>query len=354
MATGAGIGIGVIGAGSIAEYHLGAYANNPDVRVVAVCDIDGDRARQRATQFGVQRVHATHQELLSDPDVDAVSICTRNDSHAAIAVAALEAGKSVLVEKPMARTVAEAEAIAAAEEASTGIVQVGYVRRWSPNALVLKSFIDAGDLGEVYYAKATCLRSVGNPGGWFADKAVSGGGPLIDLGVHWIDLAWYLMGAPAIASVSGYTFERLGNRGNIETLQRWKSADYDASRNSVEDLAGALVRFVGGAVLAFDTSYSLHGRNDVGLKLFGERGGAELEPELRLFSEVHDTIVESTPVIDSLSFDLEPAFQNEIDGFVRAVRGIAPSVAPARHGVELTRIITAIYASAEKGQEVSF
>jgi predicted dehydrogenase len=254
----------------------------------------------------------------------------------------------------MARTVAEAEAIVAAEAASTGIVQVGFVRRWSPNAAVLRSFVVAGDLGEVYYAKATCLRAAGNPGGWFADKSVSGGGPLIDVGVHFIDIAWWLMGAPAVTSVSGWTSDRIGNRGNIETLSRWKSSDYDASKNSVEDLAGALVRFANGAVLVVDTSYSLHGRNDIGVKLFGDQGGAELEPELRVFREAHDTILEITPVIDSLTFDLEPAFQNEIDGFVRAAQGLEPSIAPAAHGLEITRIVTAIYESAEAGREIAF
>lgn len=347
------LGIGVIGCGSIAEYHLPAYANNPDATVVAVCDLDADRAQARAAQSGARRVCTSYEELLDDPDVEAVSVCTRNDTHAAITVAALESGRSVLVEKPMARTVAEAEAIVAAEAASPGVVQVGFVRRWSPNAQVLKAFIDAGDLGEVYYAKASCLRAAGNPGGWFADRAVSGGGPLIDVGVHFIDLAWYFMGTPAVTSVSGWTSDRLGNRGNIENLARWKSSDYDPSKNTVEDLAGALVRFANGAVLAVDTSYSLHGRNDTAVKLFGDRGGAELEPELRLYREAHDTILEVTPVVDSRSFEIDAAFGNEIDGFVRAARGLEPSIAPAAHGLEITRIVTAIYDSAAKGQEIA-
>lgn len=361
---GAPLGIGVVGGGSIAEWHLGSYAKNPDARIVAVADVDLSRAQARAAQYTALaaelgrdqppvRAVGSHTELLADPEVEAVSVCTRNDTHASVAVDVLASGRSALVEKPMARTVAEAEAIVAAEAASDGVVQVGYVRRWSPNAQVLKAFADAGDLGEVYYAKATCLRQAGNPGGWFADRSISGGGPLIDVGVHFLDLAWWFMGAPRAVAVSGYTSDRLGNRGNIESLSRWKSADYDVSKNSVEDLAGAVVRFEGGAVLHLDVSYSLHGRPQVGLALFGERGGAELEPELTLFTERHDTITEVVPHVDSRSFAIVPAFQNEIDGFVRAARGLEPSIAPAAHGLEAVRIVTAVYESAAKGTEIT-
>lgn len=346
------LGIGVIGAGNIAEFHLLAYAANPDVEIVAIADVAVDRAEARATQFGATTAYGSVEELLADPAVQAVSICTRNDTHVPLAIAALEAGKSVLVEKPMARTVADAEALVAAEAASDGILQVGYVRRWSTNAKVLKSFVDAGDLGEIYYAKATCLRRAGNPGGWFADKSVSGGGPLIDVGVHFIDIAWWLMGMPKVRSVTGFTFDLVGNRGNIESLSRWKSADYDASKNSVEDLAGALVRFENGAVLSIDVSYSLHGRDEIGVKIHGDKGGAELEPELQVFTEQHDTIVNVSPQIDSTTFEMEAGFQNEIDGFVSAVLGGTESAVPASHGLEMTRILAAIYESAETGHEV--
>lgn len=346
------LGIGVIGAGNIAEFHLLAYAANPDVEIVAIADIVVDRATARAEQFGAAAAYGSVEELLADPAVQAVSICTRNDSHVPLAIAALRAGKSVLLEKPMAKTVADAEALVAAEAASDGILQVGYVRRWSTNAKVLKTFVDAGDLGEIYHAKATCLRRAGNPGGWFADKTVSGGGPLIDVGVHFIDLAWWLMGMPKVSTVTGFTFDRLGNRGNIESLSRWKSTDYDASKNSVEDLAGALVRFENGAVLTVDVSYSLHGRDEIGLQIHGDKGGAELEPELQVFMEQHDTIVNVSPQIDSTTFEMEAGFQNEIDGFVDAVLGGGESAVPASHGLEMTRILAAIYESAESGREV--
>ena len=346
------IGVAVVGAGSIAEFHLSGYRSNADAELLWVCDEDGARAHARAEQFGALAATSSLQDVLEDPSVSAVSVCTRNDSHAAIAVAALEAGKSVLIEKPMTRTVAEAQRVVDAERASPGIVQVGYVRRWSPNAQTLKRFVDAGRLGTPYYAKASCLRRAGNPGGWFADRAVSGGGPLIDLGVHFLDLAWWLMGSPQPTAVSGFTFDRLGNRANIEGLTRWRSADYDPEKNSVEDLAGGLVRFQGGAVMALELSYSLHGREGISVQLYGDAGGAELEPALHITTEDLDTILDVTPVIDSLGFDLDVAFQAEIDGFLVAATGAGPSVAPATHGLALAQMIETLYRSAEVGREL--
>ena len=211
------IKIGVIGAGSISEMHFDSYKNNPDVEIYAVCDLNLERAEEKAKKYGASKVFTDYNELLALDELDAVSICTWNNSHAVISIAALRAGKHVLVEKPLCKTVEEAEEIQKAVHESNGkTLQVGFVRRFATNIQVLKKFIDAGDLGEIYYAKASCLRVLGNPGGWFADKERSGGGPLIDLGVHVIDLCWYLMGKPKVVSVSGNTYQKLGNRGNMK------------------------------------------------------------------------------------------------------------------------------------------
>ena len=201
-AAGRPVRIGMIGGGSIAALHLASYDRNPRAELVAVADVNADRARAVADHWGAPRAYADAAELLADPDIDAVSICTWNNTHGPLAVAAIQAGKHVLVEKPISRTYREAVAVQEAAEASDRVVQVGFVRRHSGNCRVLKSFVDAGELGEVYYAKASAIRRVGNPGGWFADRAIAGGGPLIDVGVHVIDLAWYLMGAPRAVAVS--------------------------------------------------------------------------------------------------------------------------------------------------------
>src|SRR5699024_2203191 len=186
---------------------------------------------------------------LAADDIDGVSICTWNDTHALWAIAAIEAGKHVLVEKPLSRTVAEALEIEQAAAGSDRVVQVGFVRRHSPNCQVLKSFIDAGELGEMYAAQTIWFRRMGYSGCWFADKESAGGGPLLDIGIHVLALAWYLMGAPKAVTVSVNTDDVLGNRANITTMPRYQVSDFDPTTNSAEDMANAVIRCEGAASL---------------------------------------------------------------------------------------------------------
>lgn len=347
--------VGVIGNGSISSLHLDAYEKNEDVELYAVCDLVVSRAEKTAEKYGATRVYADYEEMLKDDELDAVSICTWNDTHARISIDALKAGKHVLVEKPLCRTLEQAYEIERAVKESGKVLQVGFVRRYAMNAAVLKRFIDEGELGDIYYAKATLLRRIGNPGGWFADKNRSGGGPLIDLGVHVIDLCWYMMGKPKVVSVTGQTYEKLGNRSHVKNFSFYQAADYDASRNDVEDMANAYVRFDNGATLIVDASYSLHALNDeLSVKLYGTRGGAEIEPSLSIVTEKHDTIVNVTPQIDHPEFDFEGAFRNEIDHFVKSCRGEAETLSPVEDGVEMMKILCGIYESSAKGAEIRF
>lgn len=347
--------VGVVGTGSISRAHLDSYRNNPDVELYAICDVQEERAKAVAAQYGVQERNAytDYRKMLEDPELDAISVCTWNNSHAATSIAALEAGKHVLCEKPLCMTVEEALEVEKAVRKSGKVLQVGFVRRYASNVRTLKEFIDAGDLGEIYYAKASCLRRLGNPGGWFADKSKSGGGPLIDLGVHVIDLCWYLMGRPKVKSVSGNTYKRLGNRSNIRNLSFYKAADYDAAKNDVEDLANALIRFENGASLMVDVSFTLHARNDeLTVKIYGEKGGAEIEPELHIVTERHNTILNVTPQIDYPGFDFVEGFQSEIDHFVDSCLGRKTTLSPVEDGVEMMKMLCAIYESSEKGCEI--
>lgn len=348
--------VGVIGTGGIAGCHLKAYDANPNAELVAVADINAERAQKVADQWSAPRAYGDPAELFADPDVEAVSICTWNNTHASLALQALEAGKHVLIEKPMARTHQEAAEVLAASEVGDRVVQVGFVRRHSANCRVLKSFIDAGDLGEVYYSKVSCIRRMGNPGGWFADRAISGGGPLIDIGVHVIDLGWYLMGAPKVVSVSANTYQKLGNRANITTFPRYKVADYDPTKNDVEDMANAVIRFDNGASMIMDASFSLHAVKDsIGVSIFGDKGGADLEPELTIATERHGTAVNLQPQVGVHStFNLDDGFSHEIANFVDACRGEAESIAPAWHGAEIQKILNAVYDSAAQGREITF
>lgn len=345
--------VGVIGVGNISELHINSYLKNEEVELVAFCDKNQTRLKEKGEIYDVTRLYPTHQELLADDDVDAVSICTWNDSHAVIAIAALEAGKHVLVEKPLSMTVAEAEAVEEAAEKSGKILQVGFVRRHGDNNKILKEFIDQDELGEIYYAKASVIRRLGNPGGWFSDKSRSGGGPLIDLGVHMIDICWYMMGKPRPVSVSGNTYSKLGNRSNVENLSFYQAADYDPTLNDVEDLANALIRFENGASLYVDVSFTLHAKEDgVSAKLFGDKGGAEMEPKMALVLEKNNTILNVEPQVDNLGLNVGKAFANEIDHFVECARGNKESIAPVADGVAIMKMLAAVYESASTGKEV--
>ncbi|RDW22197.1 oxidoreductase [Oceanobacillus arenosus] len=347
--------IGVIGTGSISDIHLSSYAQNEHAEIYAICDLNKERAQKTADNYGATFVYTDYKELLGNEEIDAVSICTWNNTHAKISIAALEAGKHVLCEKPLAKTVEEAEQIEKAVKQSGKILQVGFVRRYTNNINLLKQFIDHGDLGEIYYAKASCLRRLGNPGGWFADKDRSGGGPLIDIGVHVIDLCWYLMGRPKVKSISGNTYEKLGNRSNVKNLDFYKAADYNPYQNNVEDMANALIRFENGASLLVDVSFTLHAKEDeISVKLYGDKGGAEIEPELLIVSEKHNTILNVTPQIDSLSSDINQAFQNEINSFINCIQNEKEVVSPVEDGVEMMKILCGIYESSETGKEIYF
>ena len=347
------IRVGVIGTGNISFEHLNSYSKNPNVEIFALCDLDRKLVEQKGEKYGVSRLYTDYREMLRLPELDAVSVCTWNSEHAPCTIAALNAGKHVLCEKPMALNAAQALEMQKAAEKAGKLLMIGFVRRFGNDCEILKDFIDRGDLGEIYYAKATYLRRHGNPGGWFGDRSRSGGGPLIDLGVHVIDLTRYLMGKPKPVSVYGATFQKLFNRSNLKSSVGYTSAS--AGKNDicdVEDLATALIRYDTGAVLSVEASFSLNIKKPSGrIEFFGTKAGACLDPELEIFGEWNGhmtNVTLETPT--ALSF--ENLFRNEVDHFVECVRTGCPCRNPAEDGVMLMRILDGIYESARTGHEV--
>lgn len=347
------IRIGIIGTGSISEFHLNAYAKNTGAIITAICDLNEQRAKQVAEKYGAKKTFTDYRALLADPEIDAISVCTWNNTHAELCIAALHAGKNVLVEKPLCRTVEEALLIEEAVRSTGKLLMVGFVRRYDANAQLLRQFADNGEFGNLYYAKASTIRRLGNPGGWFADSERSGGGPLIDIGVHVIDLCWYLMGRPKVKTISANTYNKLGNRSNIRNLSFYKAADYDASKNTVEDLANALIRFENGASLMVDVSFTLHAKQDEGsVKLYGDKGGFEVDPAMVIVTEKHDTILNIQPQTDSAGFHFDSAFHNEINHFLECIQQGKQPISPVEDGVEIMKILCGIYESAAKGEEI--
>ncbi|MBO4548882.1 MAG: Gfo/Idh/MocA family oxidoreductase, partial [Abditibacteriota bacterium] len=184
--------VAIIGVGGISEVHIAGYKANPDVELYAFCDINEKRLKEKGAKHGITRLYTDEAEMLKAlPEIGAVSVCTWNAAHAPCAIMALNAGKHVLCEKPMALNAKQAEEMKAAAEKNGKVLMIGFMRRFGTNMRVLKDFVDAGDFGDIYYAKARYIRRNGAPGGWFGDKSRSGGGPLIDLGVHIIDMVRY-------------------------------------------------------------------------------------------------------------------------------------------------------------------
>jgi predicted dehydrogenase len=287
------------------------------------------------------------------PELDAVSVCVWNSAHKDCTVAALKAGKHVLCEKPMAMNAEEAQEMLDTARKCNKKLMVGFVRRFGNDTKLTREFIDAGYVGDIYYAKTTYLRRNGNPGGWFGDKSRSGGGPLIDLGVHVIDLTRYLMGNPKPVSVYGATFKKLGNRPGIK-----KSPDVylsaSASDNDicdVEDAVTALVRYDNGAVLSVEASFSLNIKNESGkIELFGSKGGVSLSPEFELYTDMNGYLA-NVELAMPAGHSFDGLFQNEINYFVDALINDVDTYPIAEEGITLMKIIDGIYKSDEIGGE---
>lgn len=349
--------IAVIGCGGISNCHLGGYANNANCEIYALCDINRERAEEKAKKYNVplERVFTDKDEMLKAlPEIDACSVCTWNSAHAECTIAALKAGKDVLCEKPMAMNAKEAKAMKAAADKAGKLLMIGFVRRHGNDARIVKDFIDNSYFGDLYYAKAQYLRRHGCPGGWFGDKSRSGGGPLIDLGVHVIDLVRYLAGCPKPVSVYGATFDKLGNRPDVKSGVGYKSADADGKKDiyDVEDFATAMIRFDNGLVLSVEASFSLNLKSDVGnIELYGSKAGAKMDPELHLFTNVNGYMA-NVDFARSTSLSFDGLFQNEIDHYVDCVLGKTECIAPAEDGITLMKILDAIYKSAATGHEV--
>lgn len=341
------VNIGVIGAGGIAKNaHLPAYKACEQANVVAIADVNEVALEESKTKFEIPNAFADYHDLLAMEDIDAVSICTPNFLHKDPAIAAMRAGKHVLCEKPLAMNAAEGEEIVAVSRETGKQCMVGFVSRFGADAQTLKRFIDAGELGDIYYGRAQYLRRRGIPGwGVFGQKEKQGGGGLIDIGVHALDLALWLMGYPKPVSVSGLSVAKFGTREGVVGLM----GQWDVSTFTVEDFGAGFIRFENGAVLLLESSFCLNMKpaSMRQIELFGDMGGATIEP-VAIYSEKHGVLTDLSPV----HVPPTKGFELEIAAFVEAVANGTPVPIPAENGVVVAKIIDAIYESSELGREV--
>ncbi|MDP8926170.1 MAG: Gfo/Idh/MocA family oxidoreductase [Actinomycetota bacterium] len=349
--------IGVVGLGWAGETHLKSYLRLPNVEAVALAGLEEPRLRELGQRYGVPNLHRDYVELVARDDLDAVSICAPNHLHAPVAIAALESSKHVLCEKPLARTGAEAERIVRTAREAGRVVHIAFTQRERGDVQVLKRHILDGNLGRIYYVKATWMRRNGIPGmgSWFTNKEMAGGGPLIDLGVHMIDMALYLMDEPEIESVSCATYAELGpqgrgGRGDAKTII--------GDAYEVEDLATAYIRLSGGATLNLEAGWAAYreSSDDFGLTLYGTDGGAEMrvrnygtQDTVRIYTDVAGVPAVVIPEIEPREGHLVV-----VSRFVETIRSGEWEGQVGVEGLRRARIIDACYASALEHREVSF
>jgi predicted dehydrogenase len=331
--------VGIIGAGWPGQRHADGYAACPDADVLAVSDLNEERRQAFRKRYDVERTYEDYQDLLEDPDIEAVSIALPNFLHKPATLAALDAGKHVLCEKPPALTHTEAEAMEAAAE-DGHVLAYALQRRFLPATEELHQRVQQGALGTIYHARAVWTRTWGVPkgeGGWFTDPERAGGGVLIDIGIHALDLAWYMMGCPTPRTVSGQVYNQYPDQ------------------TATEDSAFALIRFAGGQTIQLEASWILaQERDEQSVHFYGTDGGARLrERELDLYRVNAEGRTTERPPVPSGWPDAHVApFAAQAADFIRAIQEKQAPRTPAAHGSQLMALIDAIYASSEAEREV--
>lgn len=344
--------VGIIGVGTIGTVHANAYKKVVDAEIVAICDVLPDRLAAKAKEFGVDKTYADYHALLADPGVDAVSICTPNNMHAPIAIAALQAGKHVMLEKPMTLNAQLAQDICAARDASGKQLQMGMVWRQTPEAEVVKEAVEAGRLGEIYQIRVKLIRRRGIPGlgGWFTTKAVSGGGGLIDIAVHFLDLAMWVSGQWKPTRVSAKTYSKFGAPMEKYTYcNMWAGPPKLDGVFDVDDYAAGFVRFGDKVTLSFEVAWACNAKEECYIELLGDKGGVKVgSGDTNILTEIDGRIADI-----HLTYNNErDRFEAELNKFTAAVKGEGKVPATGEEGVVVMKLLDAIYKSSELNREV--
>ena len=339
-----------VGCGGVANhFHMPALEQIPEVEVVAGVDVNPEALRAFGEKWKVTKLYADWNAMLREVKPDVVNICTPNGVHAAPAIDAAKAGCHVMVEKPMAMTPDECRRMIDAAKRAGVKLAAGFQYRFHPATQFLLRARDEGTFGNVLFVKCRALRRRGIPNwGVFGRKDLQGGGPMIDIGVHVIEMAHYVMGSPKPVRASGNTWTYLGNRpsGVVSRWPNWDHATY-----TVEDLAVGHVRFDNGAVMQIEAMFAGHIEKDVWtFSLAGDKGGATWDPPA-VFTDRAGTMVNQTP-----GFLPEPGFLDlfvaKLRHFTDAVLHDRPLEAPGEAGLAVQKILDGVYRSAEAGREV--
>jgi predicted dehydrogenase len=338
--------VGVIGLG-MGSIHVLGYRQHKQAEVVALADLDSGRLSAKGEEFGITALYTDPLKMFADEKLDIVSIATPNKFHKPLTLAAFKAGCHVLCEKPMAMNAREAQVMLDASKKANKRLMINFSFRFTDQSYALKKAVDSGILGDIYYARTVWNRRRGLPGfgGWFGQKALAGGGPLIDLGVHRLDLALWLMNYPKPTWVMGNTYAPIASR-----LAKIEKKPFD-----VEDFASAMIKFENGASLALEASWAsnIKKQEEMETRLLGTDAGL-VQKNLR---EGYEFEAEIYVERDGCQYDMKlhppvPAAQGAMYHYVDAILNDKPHIATGQEGLTVMKILDAIYASAAKGTPI--
>ncbi|MBO7246160.1 MAG: Gfo/Idh/MocA family oxidoreductase [Clostridia bacterium] len=337
--------MGVVGAGNIyTNGHAGGYAKIKNAKVVAVADINEERARVAAEKLGVPYFTSV-EEMCAETEIDAVDICTWNNGHAPVCIAAAKAGKHVLCEKPMARSADEARAMEKAVKDAGVRFMLAVPGRFGNANCYIRELYEKGELGDVYYGKTAYVRRRGTPTGWFTDLEHAGGGPVYDIGIHGIDAAWYLMGTPKPTRVSAIVNTKIGDY-QTKGVTKWKGTPCPDNQFNVEDSGMGVIHFENGAMLSFEATWAINAPDGSSTLVCGTKAGATVSP-LTIYGEREGYL--STDSIKVLDND---RFASEIEHFADKVLNGGEVRYPIEQAIQMQEMLDAIYLSGKEGREV--
>ncbi len=330
------INVAIIGLGGIVQLvHLPNLVKMNNVRVTAVAEINKNRLNTIADKFNIEGRYTDYNELLAEADAEAVIVATPTHLHKETAIACLKAKKDVLVEKPLARTYAEAKPIIDVAKKSKNKIMVGMNLRYRPDAMILRSLVCSGEIGDPFYVKCGWIRRQSSSEKWFTRKEVSGGGVIIDLSILLLDLSLWILDYPPVTSVS--------------------TQNFSMNTKTVEDSSISMLRCKNNAVISMETSWSIPLEKDLFyFNVYGTKGSATLNP-FRINKKIIDEqFMDLTPAQTESALNLfKKSYMNELKSFIGAVRGLNPVFSPADEALSRMKVIDAMYQSAAKKSEVN-
>jgi len=344
--------VAFIGCGMISGAHLESYKEFDDVEVVALCDIKKKPLQQRAEQYGIDSDHCftDYKQMLKSIDADAINVCTPNGVHCEPTVDALKAGFHVIVEKPMAMNAGECKKMIAAAKAAKKKLVIGFQYRYEPKTRFLCDLRDAGVFGDIRFGRVQALRRRGIPNwGVFGQKHLQGGGPMIDIGVHVLEMCHFTMGSPKPVAAVGFAETYMGNSRKASQIHTaWSGWDYKTY--TVEDLALGHIRFDNGAVIHIEASFAAHHEHQgtMDFQIMGTKGGAKWGSS-EVFTDMHNYQMNLKPAYLEQDKGFQGFFVRKNRNFIDHVIHGKPTMAPAEHGLMVQQMLDAVYASADKG-----